>query len=41
VAAISIATPGRAMIFSVYLRPLQKIGTWESDFTTLTLQVEP
>lgn len=41
VAAIIINAPGRVMIFSIYLRALKQLGAWQSDFTTLTLQVEP
>lgn len=41
IAAIAFDAAGRTMIFSVYLRPLKAIGNWQSDFTTLTLQVEP
>ena len=41
VAPITINSAGRALIFSVYLRPQQGLGNWQSDFTTLTLQVSP
>ena len=41
VATLKLDAAGRTMIFSVYLRPLKAPGNWQSDFTTLTLLVEP
>jgi uncharacterized GH25 family protein len=40
-ATVKLDAAGRAVVFSVYLRPLKTVGDWHSDFTTLTLQIEP
>ncbi len=39
VARIALDRAGRALIFSVFLRPTDKPGHWLSDFSTLTVQV--
>ena len=41
VATVKLEAAGRAVLFSVYLRPLKTVGDWQSDFTTLTFLVEP
>lgn len=41
VAIVKFDAAGRTLIFSVYLRALKEKGSWQSDFTTLTLLVEP
>lgn len=39
IAALKFERTGRALIFSVHLRPTETLGQWLSDFSTLTLQV--
>lgn len=41
VASVPLDRAGRTAVFAVHLRALPAAGQWQSDFTTLTLLVEP